>query len=101
MDLCGGTPMGLRGTGANVITFERPDDTVDAFYTWHTLEHLPERIGLPGFERCRRYVSVSGSAKFLVLHEVENIEVLASAVYLERLNNPTVQTREVVRQSVS
>ena len=33
----------------------------DEFYEWHSREHMPERVGIPGFRRGRRYLAVSGA----------------------------------------
>lgn len=47
--------MALCGQGAicirNDITAEGEAD----FYAWHVEEHMPERIGIRGFRRGRRY----------------------------------------------
>lgn len=63
---------------------------------WHSHEHLMERIGVPGFLRGRRGVAASGSPRYLVLYEVEDLATLTSPAYLERLNNPTPWTQRTV-----
>jgi hypothetical protein len=63
------------------------------FNHWHTREHIPERVGVPGFLRGRRYDAVSGEPRYFTLYETESTAVLASAPYVERLNNPTPWTR--------
>lgn len=65
----------------------------DAFLDFHTHEHLPERLALPGFLRGRRFQSLSAPDTLLVLYEVESLAVLTSAAYVERLNNPTDWTK--------
>lgn len=67
------------------------DREVDVL-AWHTEEHLPERLALPGFNRGRRFICLDGSPKFLILYELAGLDVLRSAPYLERLNNPTPWT---------
>ena len=71
------------------------------FHHWHTKEHVPERVGVPGFLRGRRYVAVAGRPTYLTLYETEGVEVLASAPYVDRLNNPTPWTRRSVAQFVN
>src|SRR6266568_4077760 len=61
---------------------------------WHTREHMPERCGVPGFLRGRRYVAVAAAPKYFMMYETETLETLASAAYVERLNNPTPWTRK-------
>ncbi len=63
---------------------------------WHTHEHLPERLSIPGFLRGSRWTSMSGSPRYLILYEVADIDVLASAAYLERLNHPTPWTSRLM-----
>jgi hypothetical protein len=66
------------------------------FHHWHTKEHVPERVGVPGFLRGRRWQVVTGRPKFFTLYETETADVLASPAYVERLNNPTPWTRRGV-----
>lgn len=62
------------------------------FDHWHTREHVPERVGVPGFYRGRRYVAVSGSPRYFTLYETESLDTLGGGAYVERLNNPTPWT---------
>lgn len=61
---------------------------------WHTREHMPERCGVPGFLRGRRYVAVAAAPKYFMMYETDTLETLAGAHYVERLNNPTPWTRK-------
>jgi hypothetical protein len=89
--------MALAGEGAiciwNDILPERRDD----FYAWHVNEHMPERVGIPGFRRGRRYLAVDAvtSPEFFTLYETETWEVTVGQDYLNRLNSPTPWTRAV------
>lgn len=58
------------------------------FHEWHSKEHLPERLGIPGFRRGTRWQDGEGGA-FFVLYELADPAVLTSAGYLARLNDPT------------
>src|SRR5438309_6495941 len=88
--------MGFLGAGVlatgNAIA---PGDEAE-FNTWYTREHVPERVGVPGFLRGRRYVAASGTPQYLALYETENLDTLASAEYLHRLNNPSPSSRRVL-----
>jgi hypothetical protein len=68
----------------------------DDFYQWHNREHMPERVGIPGFRRGRRYGAVEGSPEYFNLYEADSPEVLGGQDYLNRLNAPTEWTRRVV-----
>lgn len=61
----------------------------DEFQHWHSHEHFPERLALPGFRRASRWADRDGGDGFFVLYELETFASLTSAAYLERLNNPT------------
>ncbi len=63
---------------------------------WHTHEHMIERVAIPGFLRGLRYRSVSGSPRVCSMYHVEAVETFTSPSYLERLNNPTAWTKQVM-----
>lgn len=74
----------------------RPDAVPD-YLRWHTFEHLPERLALPGFQHALRLELESGPGqRFLCILDVENVERFASSAYLERLNAPTPWTRRLM-----
>jgi hypothetical protein len=56
---------------------------------WHTHEHFPERLALPGFLRASRWADAAGGEGFFVLYELERHEDLSSPEYQARLNAPT------------
>lgn len=94
-----------RGPGAllgqAVLAFWSDIDPIhDAeFNSWYTNEHLPERVGIPGFLRGRRYVKTTDSKTvqtYFTLYETESLATLNSAPYLKRLDNPTPWTQKMV-----
>ena len=61
---------------------------------WHTREHMPERVGVPGFLGGRRYLdAASAHHRYFTLYLGEALTTFNGAPYLERLNNPTPWTR--------
>lgn len=88
--------MGLHGAGVLAIWNDVVPDGEAEFNHWHTLEHVPERLGIPGFLRGRRYQAVSGSPKYFTLYEAETVETFAGEAYLARLNDPTPWTRRAL-----
>jgi hypothetical protein len=56
---------------------------------WHSHEHFPERLSIPGFRRGSRWTSTLDAEGFFVLYELEQYETLTSKAYLDRLNAPT------------
>lgn len=85
--------MGLRGQGVLAIWNGVAAGGDVEFNDWHTREHMPERVGIPGFLRGRRYTAVIGAPRYFTLYETEHVSTLASPAYLERVNDPTPWTR--------
>jgi len=88
--------MPLLGKAAMLLTFNIEEATVGEHDDWHTHEHLPERLSIPGFLRGTRWVSIRGSPRYAVIYEVERLETLGSEAYLQRLNNPTPWTSKMM-----
>src|SRR5215475_12219573 len=66
------------------------------FDRWHTIEHMPERLGVPGFLRGRRYMHTQKSERAVIkLYEGIHIETFRSPGYLARLNAPTEWSNRV------
>lgn len=62
--------------------------------TWHSFEHVPERVGLPGFIEARRYRSHDGDPstqppRYFTCYWLASIEALATAQYREMFTHPT------------
>ncbi len=88
--------MALLGTAAMLLSFDIAPDAVAEHDDWHTHEHFPERLSIPGFLRGTRWIAQQGGPRYFVMYEVARLEVLASAAYLERLNNPTPWTAKMM-----
>lgn len=95
---------GLLGRGALVnwggVVAEHEDD----YNAWHSLEHMPERLAVPGFRRGRRAIAVEGTPdalKYFMMYEAVEAEVFVSAPYLARLNDPTPWTRRILSAYVA
>lgn len=75
----------------NIKTGHEPD-----FERWHTQEHMAERVGIPGFNRGRRYANYGSKDRaFFSLYEGMHPETFRSPGYLARLNAPTPWAKEV------
>ena len=61
----------------------------------HTHEHMPERVGIPGFLGGRRYMNHDAPDQCcFTLYEGSDLSIFKSPPYLERLNNPTPWTKK-------
>lgn len=86
----------LLGTGLLAIWNGMAPGHEAEFIRWHVVEHIPERLTVPGFLRARRYHALEGAPAFFNFYEVAAPDVLSSAAYVARLNDPTGWTRSVV-----
>ena len=68
------------------------------FEEWFQHEHLAERLAVPGFLIGRRHESVSGLPRYFNFYVTQSVEVLKSAAYLGRLDDPTPMTRTVMSE---
>ena len=65
---------------------------------WHTFEHVPERLSVPGFLSGKRYASGGGAERrFFTLYEMESLQVLESAAYRELVDEPTCWSAKMRR----
>jgi len=83
--------MPLLGHGAMVFWHDIEGDDAD-YNHWHAYEHMPERVGIAGFHRGRRYLAIEGGPAYFNMYETESAATLISQPYLERLNSPTSWT---------
>jgi hypothetical protein len=86
--------MSLAGQAVVAIWNDIEPGARDNFEEWHNRQHIPERVGIPGFLRGRRYIARTGAPQYFTLYEAESAEVLVGQDYLNRLNNPTDWTRQ-------
>lgn len=87
----------LLGAGAVIVWNDVTEEGREHFYDWHDKEHIPERLAIPGFRRGRRYINPGHSPEWLTLYEADDIDVVISPQYLERLNAPTPATTRTLR----
>lgn len=87
----------IRGTGVLAVWNDIADEHEAEYNDWYTNQHLPERVGIQGFLRGRRFRRVSDDPgqRYFTLYETESTATLTSAPYLERLNDPTEWTTRV------
>jgi hypothetical protein len=88
--------MPLLGQAAMLLLFDVVRDAIPEHDEWHTHEHLPERLSIPGFVRGTRWVALNGQPRYFVMYEVEQLTTLTSSAYLERLNNPSPWTSKMM-----
>lgn len=88
--------MGLKGSAFLAIWHDIADGGHEAYIEWHTREHMPERLSIPGFRTGKRLHAPKASRYvFGTIYAADDVEVFRSNAYLTRLNNPTPWTAEV------
>lgn len=88
--------MPLLGQAVMLLLFDIASEAISEHDDWHTHEHLPERLSIPGFIRGTRWVALRGEPRYLVIYEVQHLAILTSKTYLERLNNPSQWTSKIM-----
>lgn len=63
---------------------------------WYMTQHFPERLGVPGFLRGRRYEAIEADRRYFTFYDLTHPDVLFSDAYLARLNAPTAWTETVM-----
>ena len=87
--------MSEAATGLLVVWMDVPPEQEEDFNRWYNEEHLAERMALPGFLRVRRFVSVSGSPKYVALYDLAD-GAMTSEPYLKARANPTEWTKRAL-----
>ena len=85
--------MNLLGSAVIAIWNDIAPEGRANFIEWHNREHIPERVGIPGFFRGRRYSGRDCEPEYFTLYEARDTDVLVGEDYLVRLNNPTEWTK--------
>jgi hypothetical protein len=88
--------MPLLGEAAMLLLFDIASDAIAEHDDWHTHEHLPERLAIPGFLRGTRWIATHGAPRYMVVYEVAELATLTSAPYLARLNAPSAWTTRMM-----
>ncbi len=65
------------------------------YETWHSFEHVPERVGLPGFIEARRYRSTANPLRYYTCYWLESADALATPQYRDVFTNPTVWSARI------
>ncbi len=88
--------MSLAGEGMIAIWNGVTPAARDDIYEWHNREHMPERVGISGFRRGRRYRAIEADVEFFTLYETDTPLVHTGSDYIARLNDPTPWTRRSI-----
>lgn len=66
------------------------------YEAWHTFEHVPERLTMPGFLSGRRYVRGHGiGTQYLTLYDLDGPDALDTPEYQHLLVSPTPMSQQM------
>ncbi len=68
--------------GLLYVEMDCPPELEEEFHAWYNTEHLPERLGFPGFIRASRYGALIGAPRWLATYELESVAALETAEYM-------------------
>jgi hypothetical protein len=86
----------MLGAAAVVIWCDVRPEVRAEFDDWHSHEHMPERLAIPGFLRGSRWIAASGEPSYFMRYELDEPATLTGAAYLARLNDPTPWSRKMM-----
>jgi len=67
------------------------------FAEWYQREHIPQRVGHPGWLSGRRYKKIGrGKHRYLALYEAETLKAFDDPAYRMTLDNPTEWTQKMM-----
>lgn len=81
--------MSLLDSAALAMWWDMAPEMRSEFEDWHSHEHFPERLGVPGFRRASRWTSATGGEGIFVMYELTSYAILSSTAYARHLNTPT------------
>jgi hypothetical protein len=90
------TGSGELGRGVLAVWNDVAAGKEDEFDDWYLREHLLERLSVPGFLRARRWWNPERSPRYFTCYDTVDVEILRSAAYVARLEEPTPRTRGIM-----
>jgi hypothetical protein len=86
----------MLGRAAVAMWWDISPEVHAEFEDWHTHEHMPERLSIPGFLRGTRWIALSGELSYFILYEAARWATITSGAYLDRLNDPTPWSQKIM-----
>jgi hypothetical protein len=67
--------------GILIAAMDFTNSREDEFHDWYDLEHVPERLRIPGFINAERWISVENPKISLATYDLDSVDVLHGAAY--------------------
>ena len=68
--------------GLLIAAMNFSDVAEDEFHDWYDTEHVPERLGVPGFLNAERWLGIGNPKHSVALYDLDDVGVLHSPPYL-------------------
>ena len=68
--------------GLLFMAFDFSTAHADEFHDWYDREHVPERLGVPGFLNAERWIAEDNPSVHVATYDLDNAAVLATPAYL-------------------
>ncbi len=81
-----GTPAEGEPFGLILAQLDLVAEQEDEFNDWYDLEHIPQRLGLPGFRTSRR-AQRRRAPRYIALYDLESLQALTTPEYLGASGN--------------
>lgn len=82
--------------GLLFMAFDFSTAHADEFHDWYDLEHVPERLRVPGFINAERWIDSDNPNIHVATYDLESPEILRSAPYMKVAgDNQSVWTKRV------
>jgi hypothetical protein len=69
--------------GILIAAMDFSDAAADEFHDWYDLEHVPERLAVPGFINAERWIGARDPKVSLATYDLDAVAVLRSLPYLK------------------
>jgi hypothetical protein len=67
--------------GLLFMAFDFSTAHADEFHDWYDLEHIPERLGVPGFLNAERWIDEANPQVHVATYDLDTVGVLATPAY--------------------
>jgi hypothetical protein len=67
--------------GLLLACFDYSTAHTDEFHDWYDLEHVPERLAVPGFGACERWLDDENPERSVATYDLDSVDVLRSDAY--------------------
>jgi hypothetical protein len=83
-------PLAPRGSAFLALWNDFDPGRDSEYNAWHTFEHVPERVGIPGFLAARRYVARErDDHRYFTLYDLASLAALDGPDYRDAVERPT------------